>query len=360
MRVAALVPNLPGVAPGQRVRIESWTGYLESRGWTVDLYPFESVELHEVLYAPGQAAAKARELASCYRRQLQRVLTMPPCDVVFVYREAALVGPAVLERLAARMRAPLLYDLDDPTFVPYRSPTNGWASVLKFPRKTNALFRRASHVITINRLIGDYAARYNPAVTVVPNFVDVERYTPAPSAPPGPVRLVWIGSHSTAPNLVEIGPALARLQADRDVVVCAVGAGAVTVPGVRVESRQWSAGTEVADLQSSHIGLVPLNDAPWNRWKSFYKVVQYMAVGLPVVARRMGSNDEVIEDGVNGFLVETQEDWYERLRLLVDDADLRARMGRAARRTAVDHFSADVHLPRVAAVFEDLLVRAPG
>ncbi|MGH9278693.1 MAG: glycosyltransferase, partial [Acidimicrobiales bacterium] len=275
MRVAALVPNLPGLAPGQRVRIESWTGYLEGRGWTVDLYPFESEQLHEVIYRRGRGPAKARGLAVCYYRQLRRVLTMPRCDVLFVYREAALVGPAVLERLAARTGAPFLYDLDDPTFVRYRSPTSGWASLLKFHGKTHGLFRRADHVIAINDLIGDYATRYNPSVTVIPNFVDTEKFVPAAAPPPDPVRLVWIGSHTTAPNLVEIAPALARLQADRDVVLCAVGAGDMSVPGVKVEARPWSSETELADLHTGHVGLVPLNDLPWNRWKFFFKTVQY-------------------------------------------------------------------------------------
>ncbi|MGH9277960.1 MAG: glycosyltransferase, partial [Acidimicrobiales bacterium] len=228
--------------------------------------------------------------------------------------------------------------------------------LLKFHGKTHGLFRRADHVIAINDLIGDYATRYNPSVTVIPNFIDTETFVPATAPPPPePVRLVWIGSHTTAPNLEMIGPALARLQDDRDVVLCAVGAGDMSVPGVKVEARPWSAESELADLHSGHVGLVPLNDLPWNRWKFFFKTVQYMAVGLPVVARRMGSNAEVIEDGVNGFLVETQDEWYERLRLLVDDPDLRRRMGHAARRTVVERYSADVHLPRVLSVFERLV-----
>src|SRR5688572_8720308 len=145
-RIAALVPNILGVSPGQRVRIESWVSFLEQAGWAVDFYPFEDAGLHEILYESGNAMAKATRLLQCYRRQLALILEGPPCDVLFIYREAALIGPALLERLAKRLRVPIIYDLDDPVFVPYRSPMNGWFSLLKFPRKTYSLFRLSTHV----------------------------------------------------------------------------------------------------------------------------------------------------------------------------------------------------------------------
>jgi glycosyltransferase involved in cell wall biosynthesis len=351
-RLAALVPNLAGVAPGQRARIESWTPLLREFGWQVDLYPFEDARLHEVIAQPGRVAAKARGLASCYLAQARRVAAMPPYDVVLVYREAALVGPALLERLVARRPAPMVFDLDDPTFVAYRSPTSGWFSLLKFPRKTNALFRMADAVIAGNRLIGEYASGFNTAVTVIPNAVDIDRYRPAETPGDG-FRVVWTGSQSTAPHLAAIAPALARLQEDRPGlevrVVCDVP---VVLPGVGIDMRTFSPETQVADLQDCHVGLVPVADTPWNRWKSFFKTVQYMAVGLPVVGRRIGTNPDIIDDGVNGYLVDSQEDWYDRLQLLATDPERRAAMGAAARQTAVDNFSVGVQTARLAALLD--------
>jgi glycosyltransferase involved in cell wall biosynthesis len=353
-RIVALAPNVPGTAPGQRVRIESWIPRLADYGWSVDLYTFENARLREVLYQPGHYAEKAARMFECYREQLRRVRALPPCDVVLVYREAALVGPALLERLVARRGVPIVFDLDEPIFLPYRSPTSGWASLLKVSRKTHALFRMATEIISINRIIGEYAARYNPAVTVVPNFVDVEHYHPAePSdAGGGPVWLAWSGSHTTMGNLRRILPALQRLQQEVRAPVRVVGTGSVELPGIDYELRQWSAETEVRDLQDCHVGLVPLTDLRWNRWKFYMKVVQYMAVGLPVVAQRMGSNPEVIQHGVNGFLVETQDEWYEALKTLVGDKELRRRMGTAARATAVDQYSTRAQMARVAEVFD--------
>lgn len=359
-RIVALVPNIPGASPGQRVRIESWRPHLRELGWTVDMYAFEDSRLREVLYAQGRSAAKAARLLSCYGQQLRRVMAMPSCDVLLVYREATLLGPAFLERLARRGGVPMVYDVDEPIFMPYRSPTSGWASLLKFPGKTRSLFRLADQVMAINSLIGEYAARYNPSVTVVPNFVDVQRYRPGEPRSDERSRLVWTGSHTTMSNLATIAPALRRLQEDLAVPLRVVGSGSVDLPGVAIELRQWSAETEISDMQDCDIGLVPLTDLPWNPWKFYLKTVQYMALGLPVVARRMGSNTEMIEDGVNGFLVETQDEWYQRLRTLVTNPDLRRRMGAAARATAVRNYSVEAQMSRVAAVFERAAAGSPS
>ena len=357
-RVAALVPNMAGVSAGQRVRIETWGKHLPQHGWSVELFPFEDAALHRVLYQPGRSGAKASRLLACYGRQIERIWHMPRPDLVFVYQEAALIGPSLLERWGARLGAPLVYDLDDPRFLPYRSPTSGRASLLKFPRKTNSLLRRADHVIAINSLLADYAGRRNPSVTVVPNSVDVDRYRPGPIVE-AVTRLVWIGSQSTEANLSAVGPALGRLQADCGTHIRLIGASATALPGLRVEHRPWSSATEVRDLQECHVGIVPVADTPWNRWKFFYKIIQYMAVGLPVVAHPMGSNVDIIEDGVNGFLAHTQEEWYHRLQTLVEDRDLRQRMGSAARATAVERFSLPDHIATVASVFTETAEAGP-
>ena len=357
-RIAALVPNILGVAPGQRVRIETWAEHLRAAGWEVDFYPFEDERLHEVLYHPAPPHVKLARLASCYKERLKLLKTGPPCDVLFICREIALVGPELIESRFRRPGVPIIYDVDDPVFLPYRSPMNGWFSLLKFPRKTHRLFRLSDHIIAINGLLADYARRFNPSVSIVPNCVDTDKYCPAPRTDDGVVRLVWIGSHSTMQNLRAIERALTGLDNDAPAVLRIIGPSEVSFAGIPTEVKRWSAETEVGELQSSDIGLLPLIDHSWHPWKFFFKTVQYMAVGLPVVARRMGSNAEIIQDGVNGFLVETEDEWRDRLRLLIQDAALRKRMGAAARATVVERFSTHVQMPRVVSIFEEVLARS--
>jgi glycosyltransferase involved in cell wall biosynthesis len=358
-RIAALVPNVLGFSPGQRVRIELWARELKAAGWSIEFFPFEDDALHEVLYSSGNTLEKAAGLFRCYKNQLEVVMRRLPADIVFIYREAALIGPAILERVAARKGVPVIFDIDDPVFLPYKSPANSWASLLKLSTKTHTLFRLSSQVIAINNLIGDYARQYNPNVTVIPNCIDTSRYIPRPgindSGDGQPAKLVWIGSQSTMQNLLEIVDPLRRIQNDYEAPVLLIGSGAADLDLTQFEARQWSAETEISDLQEGDIGLLPVNDLPWNNWKFFFKAIQYMAIGIPVVARRIGSNAEIIEDGVNGFLVETDRQWYEKLALLIRDPGLRRRMGAAARRTIEDRFSFERQIPRVVEVFEKIL-----
>src|SRR5918997_3947740 len=120
MKVLAIVPYHTQFCAGQRFRIELWAGHLRDRGIEVEYYPFAGPELTSVLYEPGRRLTKGAAMLSSYAAQLARVLsTRKQPDVVYLYREAALVGPALIERLVRRWRVPVVYDIDEPLFVPY-------------------------------------------------------------------------------------------------------------------------------------------------------------------------------------------------------------------------------------------------
>lgn len=353
-RIAALVPNKLGVSPGQRQRIEAWAPLLEEYGWQVEFFSFEDDALHEVLYSPGNKSKKFARMLSCYRDQITNVLRNLDCDGVFIYREAAMIGPSLLERLVKRKKMPVIYDIDDPIFLPYRSPVNGWLSLLKFSKKTHFLFQMSDHIIAINGIIGNYAKRFNPNVTVVPNAIDTEHFSPSENEPDDTVSIVWTGSVSTLPNLDSIANVLRRLQQKYAIPIRVVANGKTSIDGVELDHRKWSPEAELSNLQECEIGIVPLLDLDWNPWKFFLKTVQYFSVGLPVVARGIGSNVEVIKEGVNGFLVESEDEWVERLSMLIEDKELRSQMGKAARETALANYSLNTEVRRVANIFEEV------
>ena len=112
IRVLALVPYPIGRAPGQRYRIEQWAPLLRREGVHVAFSPFLSRRGMEVLYEPGHVGVKVRETLRGYLRRLAETLRSASADVIFVYREAALLGPAWIEQLLA-LRRPLVFDFDD-------------------------------------------------------------------------------------------------------------------------------------------------------------------------------------------------------------------------------------------------------
>jgi glycosyltransferase involved in cell wall biosynthesis len=371
MKVAAIVPYHTQFCAGQRFRIELWAQHLRERGIEVEFYPFANPALTEILYTPGQLARKAARMLACYAEQLRRVLAARGRpDAVYIYREAALIGPAFIESLVKRWRVPIIYDIDEPLFVPYVSPSNGQLNRLKFFSKVHTLFEMSDHVLAVNRAIADYASRYARKVSVVPMAVDTERYAPAPhdgddgaaaSSSASPALVGWVGTLTNQPNLELVAAPLRRLAETHPVTLRVIADEPVALDGVRVDFVKWSLDVEVASLRECQIGLVPVRQSEWGPWKFFFKLIQYMSLGMPVVASAIGSNLEIIEDGVNGFLARDEREWHDRLRTLLSDAELRRSMGRAARATARERFSLAGQIDFMEQVFRDapaLLQRA--
>jgi glycosyltransferase involved in cell wall biosynthesis len=353
MKVLALVPYPLGQAPGQRYRIEQWAPYLREAGVDVHFEPFADERLAKALYAPGRYVTKARRMTLAWFRAVARAWRAADFDVVYLYREAALVGPALLERLVHGRNPHLVYDFDDAIWLPYVSPRNRYLSYLKAPGKTDAICRMAAEVTVGNETLADFARRYNPAVTVVPSTVSLREYRPRPHPPAGATPVVgWTGSHSSAQYLRLVEGALQALARRRRFRFLVIGLEDYRLEGVDVECRAWRAETEVEDLWPMNVGIMPLFDDPWARGKCAMKAIQYMGVGLPAVVSPVGANCDVVQDGVCGFHAASEDDWVRVLEKLLDDVTLQTQMGKEGRRRVESRYSAEVQAP----VVSDLLM----
>ncbi len=350
MKILVLTPALCDTSPGQRFRVEQWARYLEPAGFEFTFVPFEDAALHTVIYRPGGYARKASLMVRAFVRRLGLLRTVPRFDAVLLHREAALIGPALIERLLARRRVPVVFDFDDAIWVPYVSPSNRFLSYFKCFGKTAAICRLSARVIVGNGYLADYARRYCGHVAIVPTTIDTRAYTQRPhqegQAQHG-VTIGWTGSYSTVQHLDTVRPSLARLRERAEFQLNVIGTPCYALDGVPTVARAWSAGSEVGDLRRFDIGIMPLPDDDWSRGKCGLKLLQCMALGIPVVGSPVGVNREIIRDGVNGFLAATEEEWIEKLTSLIRDPDLRVQLGMAGRRTVEERYAASVWAPRV-------------
>jgi glycosyltransferase involved in cell wall biosynthesis len=352
VRALGLLPYPLDHVPGQRFRIEQWARFFAVEEIEVSFSPFLSELAMDVLYMPGRRLRKATETLRGYLRRMRELRQVRDFDVAFVYREAALLGPPILERRFAR-RVPLVFDFDDAIYLPASSAPNRWAAWLKDRLKTGKLCRLAAHVTVGNEVLAEYARPRSRAVTVVPTTIDTDLYLPeARTAQPLPV-VGWTGSVTTLPYLVQLEEALRVLRRKVAYRLLVIG-GELAVPDLDVECRPWRAATEIADLRPIDVGLMPLPDDPWTRGKCGLKALQYMALGIPPVVAPVGINGTIVENGVNGFHARTNAEWVERVACLLKDPGLRRRLGDAARRTVVEGYSAAVHAKRVAAVLRSV------
>jgi glycosyltransferase involved in cell wall biosynthesis len=225
---------------------------------------------------------------------------------------------------------------------------------LKYGPGINAILTECTHVIAGSQTLANHALQFNPHVTVIPTVVDLERYPIGPPRrPDGAITIGWVGSRSTSPYLLELESVLQRLSRAHPgkLRFRLYGDAKRHLDLPRSESFPFRLATEIEDLRSLDIGLMPIPDNGWTRGKCAFKAIQYMALGIPVVASPVGMAAEVVKHNVNGFLARTAEEWFAALDKLVREADLRERLGASGRATVEERYS----LQRWGPVFARLL-----
>ncbi|HEU4833404.1 MAG TPA: glycosyltransferase family 4 protein [Pyrinomonadaceae bacterium] len=356
MRVLALMPALYDTSPGQRYRLEQWEPLLRERGVDITFASFEDEELHALLYKRGMMGKKLQLVTRGLGRRLSLVRKVKEYDLVYILREAALLGPPVFERLIAQSGVPVVFDFDDAIFVSYRSPSNGYLSYLKFASKTRTICRISSHVMVGNPYLAEYARQVNDRVTVIPTTIDTEKYrVPERKEKTGPVVIGWTGSHSTVQHLDTMRGALKKLAEKESFRLRVIGTPAYECAPVDVEAMPWRAETELEDLSEIDIGMMPLPDDRWSKGKCGLKALQFMALGIPTICSPVGVNTDIIQDDENGFIAGTEDEWVDKLSRLLRSAELRRRLGHAGRVTVEEKYSAITQTPRVYEIFKSVL-----
>lgn len=238
-------------------------------------------------------------------------------------------------------RRPRIFDVDDAVWVHRRGSFAGRLAGL------------CDHVICGNRFLAEEFSRWNPSVSVLPTSVDIHRFCPRPGAgdPERPI-IGWMGLHTNLVCLYRIEPALQEILHRHPRAVLRVVSGAPprfrSLPAAQVEYIHWTPENEASTMQDMTVGIMPLDDTVLSRGKCSYKMLLYMACGLPVVVSPVGMNVEVLEKGDLGFAACTEADWVERLDTLLRNRDLCNRMGMAGRKAVVDNYSVEVLAPQLA------------
>jgi glycosyltransferase involved in cell wall biosynthesis len=342
-KILFLVPYPPGQAPSQRFRFEQYLSALTEAGHTYQLESFLSPDTWAILYKPGRAIAKVVGIAAGFGRRLGLLLRVPAYDFVFIHREAAPLGPPILEWLIARvLRKRIIYDFDDAIWLANTSEANRMAAGLKWHQKVASICRWAYKNSCGNAYLATYARQFNPHSLINPTTIDTEHLhnQVRDQAAPGRLVIGWTGTHSTLKYLDQLVPVLAQLEAEGlDFEFRVISNQPPVLPLRSLIFVPWRKDTEIADLLAFHVGLMPLEDDLWAQGKCAFKALQYMALGIPALVSPVGMNTEVVQNDYNGYVCTTVADWEARLRQLLTDPSLRQKLGVAARATVVARYS---------------------
>jgi len=348
-------------APGQRFRFEQYFDHLGRNGFHCELSHLVTEQDDAVLYRKGHYMDKARFVHGCSRIRRADLRRSPEFDIVFIFREALMTRSTAFEKAFRKSGARIVYDFDDSIWLPNVSNANRRWAWMKDPDKTARIIALSDLVFAGNNYLADYARGHNPNVMVVPTTIDTDEYLPVPVRNQGPVTIGWSGSITTIQHFQHALPFL-RVIKDRfgdRVAFRVIGDGTYHEPSLGIQGMPWRKDTELQDLAGIDIGIMPLPDDPWARGKCGLKGLQYMGLGMPTIMSPVGVNTEIIQDGVNGYLADGTEEWVQKVATLVEDADLRRRMGGEARRTVEERYSVHTWRDRYLTIFKNLIEERP-
>jgi glycosyltransferase involved in cell wall biosynthesis len=344
----------PEASASDRYRVYQYLPHLKADGWTVNVRPFATPSMFSAIQT-GKAWRIAPHLLPRTVLRLLDIVRAGRYDLVLVHREAFPFFTPLLERLVAAVNPRVIYGFDDAL---YHRPKDrrGVLYRLKYGGNIAPTIRLARHVLAGSEELAAYARTYSSQVTTVPTVVDTNQYSPPRREEKQTCTIGWVGSRSTAPYLSAIRSPLARLLNENSALrIKLVGAPDDCLAlGAQVERHPFRLEQEIADIASFDIGVMPLPDDPWTRGKCAFKAIQYLALGIPCVTSPVGMATEVVSDGQNGFWARTEAEWYEALRALIDDRDMRIRLGNRGRRDVEERFSLDKWAPIVAEILRDV------
>lgn len=346
MKVLFLVPYPLAEAPSQRFRFEQYQDLLKARGHEIQIQSFLPPRKWRLFYQPGHATMKTLMMVSGFVKRVGVLFMIGRFHRVFIHREAAPVGPPVLEWIIGRiLKKKIIYDFDDAIWLTDKKNEPWLERTLRSRNKVSSICAWSHTISCGNEYLRKYALKFNPNAVLNPTTVDTENVHnvavhSGAGRPDGRVLVAWTGSHSTLKYLYLLQNVLRQIQqkfTNVDLLVIADKPPEMDL--ARLSFQPWSSETEITDLSRADIGIMPLPDDEWSKGKCGFKALQYLALGIPAVASNVGVNSEIIQDGRNGRLCSTDEDWLRALEDLITRPELRIELGNAGRRTVVERYS---------------------
>jgi glycosyltransferase involved in cell wall biosynthesis len=352
--------HYPNESASERYRVYQFLPSLERAGFACTVRPFATPKLFRAIQS-GQVAAPLLRTPYCCVRRAFDLINVSQFDAVVIQREAFPFFIPMVEKMILRRHPKVIFDFDDAIHVGHRDTSTAkypWIYKLKYGAGVNEVLKRCTHVIAGNRTLAAHALQFNSQVSIIPTVVDLERYAyRPPKATNEMLTIGWVGSRSTSPYLLEIESALRQLGEAHPgkLRFRLYGHPQRKLDLPNFESLPFSLRSEIDDLRTVDIGIMPVPDNDWTRGKCAFKAIQYMALGISTVASPVGMATELIQHNLNGYWARTSEEWFEALNRLVIDAQLRSRFAEEARKTIETRYSLQAWGPVVAELFVRIL-----
>ncbi|MGQ0828967.1 MAG: glycosyltransferase family 4 protein [Bacteroidota bacterium] len=359
-KILFIAAHRPERSPSQRYRFEQYFGFLRENGYECELSYIIDEKDDRVFYGPGNMLGK---LFITFKSAFKRWKDIKNCnhaDIIFVQREAFMTGSAYFEKQFAKTKAKLVYDFDDSIWLLDTSEANKKWEWLKSTKKTGEIIAISNLVFAGNSYLANYAEQFNENVKIIPTTIDTAIFKRKKNYQNNSkICIGWSGSHTTIKHFEEAVPFLKKIKEKYgdNVFFKVMGDELYNNVELDIKGIPWSNNTETEELESFDIGIMPLPDDQWVKGKCGLKGLAYMALEVPTIMSKIGVNTEIINDGTNGFLAGTEEEWIRKLSQLIESFELRKQLGEQGRKTVEERYSVESQKNNYLRHFNELLNR---
>ena len=345
-RILFLVPYPIGESPSQRYRFEQYFKLLHENKIQYSVQSFLNARNWRLTFQHGFLFSKIVAVSLGFVKRVIALSRASFYDFVFIHREVTPLGSPVFEWILGNLlRKKIIYDFDDAIWLSDGTQEAPILTFLKCRSKVRSICSWSYKVSCGNEFLRSYASHYCPGAVYNPTTIDtVHWHNPDlhrnRARTLDKVTIGWTGSHSTLKYLKLVEPVLQEIERTFPAVSTVIIAD--KKPDLKLDRMifiPWNIETEISDLMQLDIGIMPLPDDDWAKGKCGFKALQYMALNIPAVTSPVGVNLRIINNGVDGYLCSTEDDWKKTLTSLILDSSLRNKIGRNGRNKVIESYS---------------------
>jgi glycosyltransferase involved in cell wall biosynthesis len=332
-----------------RLRSYQYFPFLEQEGIQVTVKPLFDDAYLEKLYSGKKLVS---EVLKAYCKRFFVLFTIFGYDKIVIEKEFFPYLPSWTERVVSFLGVNYIVDYDDAIFHNYDLHPNKWVRFF-LKHKIDYVMRSAKTVIAGNDYLAERAQVAGAKkVVIIPTVIDIERYNKKEDFKQEITIIGWIGSPSTFKYVKSIFPVFEALAKKYPIEVHIVGAKENSSVSFPIKFIKWTEATEVQSIQNFDIGIMPLEDSPWEKGKCAYKLIQYMGCGISVVASPVGMNTQVVKDGINGYLAKNEKQWISVLEDMLHDKTKCRTFGFAGRQLIENEYTVHSQIPKLLEVLK--------
>jgi len=339
------------LAASSRQRVGQYIEILQKNNFNIQVEPlFPNEYLEDIFNTKKPSFIK---ILYWYLKRLNIVVRSSNFDLVWIQYELFPQLPSIFESIILFCNKNFILDYDDAIFHKYDLWGNSF-SRLFLRKKLELLASKSKAIICGNSYIKEWADKHCQNTVLIPTVINFEKYNGFKVKKSNSLPVIgWIGSPATWLYMEPLIELLDELSSTHNFEILIVGSGH-HIDLQNFTFKSWNEESEISDIASMDIGIMPLFEDPWALGKCGYKLIQYMACSKPVIASPVGVNCNIVEEGVNGFFANTADEWKAAIIKLVSDKNLRNSMGNAGALRINESFSFDSQASNLLKLLHDV------